>query len=260
MNSPLYVAHQQLINTIKLRMKDTIGIYEEGEGYILYDMKNPEPDAHLRGATVNDTLNQKSFFKDIDRFHKDYRDTWTIRVLGSVAKSLEKGLEARGYICKDRKGSPIMEINHKITRKTSYPVKLVPLNQGGDKILELCIPVLSQSFDLSIDTSKRLLLNGCWTNNQNFRVGYLLEKDKVIGFGMFVKTEEDQVGGIYYISTLEEYRGRGIGKDIVTLLTNYGFQLGVEKIILQASKLGQIVYQSLGYQEIGRYYNYKKEG
>ena len=67
----------------------------------------------------------------------------------------------------------------------------------------------------------------------------------------------DDSAGIYYISTLEEARSKGLGKAITKASTNIGFDYGKDIVILQASELGEIVYNKLDFNKIGVYKSYK---
>jgi len=56
------------------------------------------------------------------------------------------------------------------------------------------------------------------------------------------------VAGIYYLGTVEEARGKGIGAYMTSIATNAGFDMGADIVILQASLVGESVYRRLGYQ------------
>lgn len=56
------------------------------------------------------------------------------------------------------------------------------------------------------------------------------------------------IAGIYWVGTIEAYRGRGLAKAVVREVTNAGFDLGARVNTLQASVMGEPIYKSLGYE------------
>jgi hypothetical protein len=61
------------------------------------------------------------------------------------------------------------------------------------------------------------------------------------------------VAGIYWVGSIEEARGRGLGRAITATATNAGFDLGAEIASLQASRMGESVYTAMGYERIYDY-------
>jgi N-acetylglutamate synthase len=65
-------------------------------------------------------------------------------------------------------------------------------------------------------------------------------------------TRADSVG-IFNIATLEECRGRGYGGAITARAVADGFGAGATTALLQSSKSGYGVYESLGFRTVGRW-------
>jgi hypothetical protein len=61
------------------------------------------------------------------------------------------------------------------------------------------------------------------------------------------------VAGIYWVGSIEEVRGRGLGRAITATATNAGFDLGGEIASLQASQMGEPIYRAMGYETIHTY-------
>jgi hypothetical protein len=61
------------------------------------------------------------------------------------------------------------------------------------------------------------------------------------------------IAGIYWVATLPEYRGRGLGEACTRAATNAAFARGARAVVLQASQQGEPIYKRLGYREITRY-------
>ncbi|HEV7399190.1 MAG TPA: GNAT family N-acetyltransferase [Solirubrobacterales bacterium] len=56
------------------------------------------------------------------------------------------------------------------------------------------------------------------------------------------------VAGIYWVGSLEQARGKGLGRAVTAAATNAGFKLGAEVASLQASPMGKPVYEAMGYE------------
>ena len=60
-------------------------------------------------------------------------------------------------------------------------------------------------------------------------------------------------GGIYWVGTTPEARGRGLAELVTRAATNAGFDLGARMVTLQASVMGEPIYRRMGYVEVSRY-------
>jgi GNAT superfamily N-acetyltransferase len=61
------------------------------------------------------------------------------------------------------------------------------------------------------------------------------------------------VAGIYWVGSVEEARGKGLGGALTAAATNAGFDLGAEFASLQASPMGEPIYRAMGYETIYEY-------
>lgn len=61
------------------------------------------------------------------------------------------------------------------------------------------------------------------------------------------------VGGIYWVGSLEQARGMGLGRALTAAATNASFDLGAEFASLQASHMGEPIYTAMGYKTIYEY-------
>jgi len=62
----------------------------------------------------------------------------------------------------------------------------------------------------------------------------------------------EQVAGIYWVGTTKAARGRGLAEACVRLVGNAGFARGAKIAALQASPMGEPIYQRIGYRTIDR--------
>lgn len=65
------------------------------------------------------------------------------------------------------------------------------------------------------------------------------------------------VAGVYWVSTLEGFRGRGIGAAISAHAIRVGQSLGCDMATLQASRMGRPVYERMGFEITDDYRNYQ---
>jgi hypothetical protein len=61
------------------------------------------------------------------------------------------------------------------------------------------------------------------------------------------------VAGIYWVGSLEQARGKGLGRAVTVAATNAGFDLGADVASLQASPMGKPIYLELGYETAFEY-------
>ena len=62
-----------------------------------------------------------------------------------------------------------------------------------------------------------------------------------------------RTGGIYFVATPPERRGRGVGAAVTTWVANSLFDSGAERVTLQSSEMGYGVYERLGFTVCGGY-------
>jgi hypothetical protein len=61
------------------------------------------------------------------------------------------------------------------------------------------------------------------------------------------------VAGVYWVGSVEQARGKGLGWTLTAAATNAGFDLGAEIASLQASPMGESLYATMGYETIYDY-------
>ena len=66
------------------------------------------------------------------------------------------------------------------------------------------------------------------------------------------------IAGVYWVATLESVRGRGLADLVTRVVTNRAFELGAAVNSLQASPMGEAIYQRMGYETIYRVYGYAR--
>ena len=64
------------------------------------------------------------------------------------------------------------------------------------------------------------------------------------------------IGGVYWVGAVDDVRGRGMGAAITRIATNMCFDRGADAATLQASPMGEGIYQRMGYETLYRYRSY----
>ena len=59
-----------------------------------------------------------------------------------------------------------------------------------------------------------------------------------------------QIAGVYWVGTKPMARGYGLAEACCRLASNMGFSKGAKQIVLQASPMGEAIYQRMGYRTI----------
>jgi ribosomal protein S18 acetylase RimI-like enzyme len=72
-----------------------------------------------------------------------------------------------------------------------------------------------------------------------------------VGIAMTMVSHD--VAGIYWVGSLEQARGKGIGRAVTVAATNAGFDLGADVASLQASPMGKPIYEAMGYETAFEY-------
>jgi GNAT superfamily N-acetyltransferase len=60
------------------------------------------------------------------------------------------------------------------------------------------------------------------------------------------------VGGIHFIATLSEYRGRGFGRAMTIFAMQQAKLMGYSLAVLRASQMGETIYKNIGFKEYCR--------
>ena len=71
---------------------------------------------------------------------------------------------------------------------------------------------------------------------------------KPVGTGMLLL--QGNIGGLFHIGVLPEYQRKGIGTAMVQFLMHRANFLGLEKLVLHASPIGEILYRKLGFERV----------
>ena len=90
---------------------------------------------------------------------------------------------------------------------------------------------------------------GLWAENVAAFIAYL--DGEPVSIAMTIVSHG--VAGIYWVGSLEQARGKGLGRAVTAAATNAGFELGAEVVSLQASPMGKPIYEAMGYETVYDY-------
>ena len=79
-------------------------------------------------------------------------------------------------------------------------------------------------------------------------VTWVLVADEHQPLGVACGFLSGESGGLYYVATPPEHRGRGVAATATVWLTNRLLDQGARTVVLQASAAGLPIYKRLGYQ------------
>jgi ribosomal protein S18 acetylase RimI-like enzyme len=74
-----------------------------------------------------------------------------------------------------------------------------------------------------------------------------------IAAALSITNPETGLGGVYWVGTIPEARGKGAADAVTRAVTNAAFDRGASVVTLEASQLGEPVYLRMGYREVCRY-------
>jgi ribosomal protein S18 acetylase RimI-like enzyme len=160
---------------------------------------------------------------------------------------VEDGLLARGL----EAGSilPVMAIELDNIPEVSGPAGLVIEQLTDTATLTEYVQAYSGPFSIP-ETALAAVVDAESERNEPARFVGRIDGQTVATSELFVS---HGVAGIYWVSTLEQQRGQGIGAALTAAALRAGRERGLRVATLQASGLGQPVYRRLGFTTVSRY-------
>lgn len=156
---------------------------------------------------------------------------------------LGKRLVKEGFVRETTEYAMICSLAGTQVAEAAFSVRQVEtIEQLGDFI------ALLEPYDPSVTTFYGKLKTSQLCKNERFFVGY---EGKVPVTTALLYLEED-VAGIFSLTTREDYRGRGYGTAMMRYLMRYAKAAGADFLSLSASSdSGYSIYKKLGFETIG---------
>ncbi len=117
--------------------------------------------------------------------------------------------------------------------------------------------VIGKAFNKTQHVVKNMYSNPQITKAENVKAYVVYHEYKPVAGTTIVLS--GKTAGIYFLGTIEEARGKGLGSFLTAYSTNVGFEMGAESVVLQASLVGEPIYKKLGYETFTHYRWYKIE-
>lgn len=257
MNNIIRKADFNLIESIKnIGVNSPMGKVVKTKDYLMTTIGLNTTESHANAVfSLNDSDPEK-VFEETNNFFKERKLDYTFWIGADASDNMEKYLKELEYKPSREPGTPLMVISEKISLP-SIELDIEYKKVKSQKDINDFIYISNKCFELGEDTAKAMFNSDKVLNNYENAAYIIYYEDEPVSGVQIYKTED--IAGIYWVSTMKEMRGKGLGKYISVLGTNKAFDMNVDKVILQASKLGQYVYDKIGYDLVGHYRTYKIE-
>lgn len=173
-----------------------------------------------------------------------------LRVREGVDPATERAAEAAGFVYTDTlPGMTLFPIPPAAAAPASLEIRTV----ADAATLEDHVQVAAAAFGIEAGGARRLLpmrhvLHPRWRSY----VGYA-EGQPVAASALLI-TED--IAGVYWVGTLEAFRGRGYGEAMTWHAVREGAAAGCRAATLQASDLGLPIYRRMGFRTVAGYKTY----
>jgi GNAT superfamily N-acetyltransferase len=160
---------------------------------------------------------------------------------------LDKYLEAHGLQALGNFPGMAMDLSNLASRDCPQDLEIIQVEDRTN--LESWLKIAAIAFNIPVELVGDLLSLESSLGFQGDRyIRYLAlwQKTPVAISALYL---DAGVAGIYFVATLPEARGQGIGTHITHTALEAAQKLGYQVAILQTSAMGKNVYQRLGFQE-----------
>jgi len=207
-----------------------------------------------KNSQTNQELQDR--FPEIESFYRFSCTCW----IGPEQnrKTLEDVLQSQGFRAMGTTAAMALQISK--VKELSYPnpeIKIVSVRSIRE--LEFYLSVLKKSFSMpqyAIDKLYGMFSRFHIEDSPVFYhyLGFL--GSKAVGCASLFVTGESI--GIYYVGTLPEYRGRGVGKMMTQYCLKKAREMDFSYAVLRASAFGEPIYRQLGFREYGQFCQYNR--
>jgi len=230
---------------------------EQTKDYILYTLGVEVLDGHLNGALCLNTIDSEIFLNEVDTFFMNQEQRgYVIWVRDHQDQDLEALLKAKGHKPVREPGSAGMVIYNPIEVQElpqGFVIKQVTDHQSQKDYAQ----VIGKAFNKTQHVVKNMFSNPKITNADNVKAYVVYHEYKPVAGTTIVLT--GKTAGVYFLGTIEGARGKGLGSFLTAYSTNVAFKMGADRVVLQASLVGEPIYKKMGYETFTHYRWYKIE-
>lgn len=190
-----------------------------------------------------------SMLETVFGYFRDRRRGFTIWIRPRIDEDVEAAARGAGF--REVSTSPWMALDAPIPDGGAVPgleIREVKDEAGVLAARDInreaytALEMPSSEVDAVYGTPRRVLSPPCRTF-----VGY--ENGRPVTTAMLLMTHG--VAGVYWVGTVAAARGKGYAAAITRAVSHAGFESGARVVTLQASVMGESIYQRLGYRTIG---------
>lgn len=195
-------------------------------------------------------VNSRALHSQIKAYFERRGVPFRLRVREAIAASADEVLVECGL---RRKGGIPSLVLAPVSGERGAIAPLEIRRVADRQTLRQHVEVVAAGFDWSPDMlsqvfSEALLHNGSWRGYVGYVEGRLVASSQLI--------TTNGVAGIYYVATLDEFRRRGFGEAMTRHALHEGAAAGCTMASLQASPLGQPIYERMGFRQVSYYRTY----
>ena len=195
--------------------------------------------AYVDGAVPTDsTVSPAVFLNDVTAFYAEQARAFVVWAPASSPALIEEAVRQGGVLDPDR--PPAMSIHEPIALATDLRVSPVTTAAEGAAFGDLA--------ERGYALPGMGWLLGEHDSYQAPNVTWVLVADEHQPLGVACGFLSGESGGLYYVATPPEHRGRGVAAAATARLTNLLLDQGARTVVLQASVPGLPIYQRLGYR------------
>ena len=255
-NEIIKAAHRNLAATIRHRIEHSPkGRMFEEDGFLMFSIGHSVTSGHLNGLLrLNSETEPAEILDKAQTFFQTLKNDFTVWVRDQIDDDLETVLRNSGFVSVREPGIPCMVLHERLASISSLAdVTLSRVTE--DKDAADYAKVMVAAFGLSNDVSQDAFGRKESLFAPNVTAFIARRNSVPVAAATTVQTES--VAGIYYVGTIPESRGQGLGELCTHFATNAGFDLGASAVVLQASVAGEPLYRRMGYQLLTRYRWYR---
>ena len=251
LNHKLKLADQNLADSILHRNKHSLhGVSKEAVTYILFNLGIDSMDGHLNGALCLEQTDPDTLLSEAKRFFAQDNRGFVIWVRDHADLQLEAYLKETGYTPLRIPGSTGM-LTYKPIEQQKIPEGITIRKVACAKEIEDYEVVVRDAFNKPAEVTREMFSHERILVGETVGAWVAYRDHRPIAAATMVFSGE--AAGIYYVGTVGDERGKGLGALMTAVATNAGFELGAEVVVLQASIAGEPVYRRLGFETITHY-------
>jgi len=229
----------------------TNGLLQEQDGVLLFTIGCPAANGHLNGVMrMNDEIDAAGVLERARRFFQPLKRDFMVWVRDERDNDLEQALRNAGFTVVREAGIPGMVLQQRLDPVSpSADIELRRVASARD--VADYAQVTDAAFGLTNEVAQAVF--GRTESLVAPQVAAFIVRHKNVPVAAAMTLLAVEVAGIYFVGTIPEARGRGLGDLATRAATNAGFDMGARAAILQASVAGESLYRRMGYQILTRY-------